>query len=933
MVDKSATSHAKRRRGRKGGDPEGSTRKFAKDNIDADPQSHRSLITLTDEEPTWYKFGQQQSERNDTVLTVPAKGSHKLTPALVAKYRRQADELYHKEVFVVNKGNVKSSDDRWMEGTMKKGTLKDRIAAMSVVVSTDPVHKLYALDGLLQMAGCSESGSLQTNSRVAQLAAEALEDLFLNTFLPPDRKLIILAQRPLYIYEQSVEDKKQTSKSLSPKILLLWRFEELVKEKFQLFLRKGLEKTLHDGLEMDKVFALRSASSLLCSVPEGETTLLQLIVNKLGDPAKKVAAAASHELRKVLANHPSMQLIMAREVQQLAFRPGLKSRALYHCVTFLNQLKLSRDKVAPSGTETGKSVSLPVSLISSYFRLFDVAVKKQLSQKDDEDESGMKSRLLSALLSGVNRAHPYLPEKDKNLDEHIDALYRVVHTAPPAASTQSLLLLFHVVIGSKIGGNTKPDEDETANVDTKRQDRFYRALFSALSSTHLVSSGKHLTMLFNLLYKAMKYDSDATRVVAFAKRVMGTSMHCSAPVVAASIYLLNEVSRNHPVLQSCFQDKLVDPDSRRSLDPTKRDPHAALAIEGVNEADNRLKKAPLWELGLTMYHFHPSVAKFSGTLGEIVYSGDPLRDFSLLPFLDKLAYRNPKSAEKVAESTKRVEGVGKRRSGKDSILQSHAAAPVNDPSFLRRQAVDVNEEFFHKFFVERSKRDELKGIVKSKKPSDDMDEEEEEEKALYGEETFDLGRSFDDFERNWETDSQEEAYVDGLAQQIIEDALDKHGPGELDDEDPDTDGWDDLHEDEDEDEDPDAEGAVDDDSARSDDGDDDDFMEDSDDDSDSDNEAPELLELEDEEHDDGSDGDGSGDGLASDSDEDPHFPDESDEEVVKTTKKRLKEVPTFADAEDYEEMISASLREGNSTSVSEKVDGLGNGGKRKKRRR
>lgn len=62
---------------------------------------------------------------------------------------------------------------------MKRGTLKDRIAAMSVIVSTNPVHKLYALDGLLQFAA-------NPNARMAQMAAEALEDLFLSTLLPPN---------------------------------------------------------------------------------------------------------------------------------------------------------------------------------------------------------------------------------------------------------------------------------------------------------------------------------------------------------------------------------------------------------------------------------------------------------------------------------------------------------------------------------------------------------------------------------------------------------------------------------------------------------------------------------------------------------------------------------------------------------------------------
>jgi ribosome biogenesis protein MAK21 len=224
---------------------------------------------------------------------------------LVLKYRSEADELYRREV--QNFGKSGSSDERWVENTMKRGTLKDRIAAMSVVVSTNPVHKLYALDGLLQMAGCSGG---QTNARMAQMAAEALEDLFISTLLPPNRKLVPLDQRPLYRYEGQ--------KTLSPRILLLWRYEEMIKEKFQLFISQYLMQTLKDGIEMSKISALRTASALLRSIPEGEMQLLGMVANKLGDPSKKIAAAAGQELRRVLDQHANMQVVIAREVSKLS---------------------------------------------------------------------------------------------------------------------------------------------------------------------------------------------------------------------------------------------------------------------------------------------------------------------------------------------------------------------------------------------------------------------------------------------------------------------------------------------------------------------------------------------------------------------------------------------------------------------------------------
>ena len=67
-------------------------------------------------------------------------------------------------------------------------------------------------------------------------------------------------------------------------------------------------------MDMHKIMALKTACLLLKELPEGEQSLLEMIVNKIGDPTKKIAAAAGHELRNVLDSHPNMTKIVAREV-------------------------------------------------------------------------------------------------------------------------------------------------------------------------------------------------------------------------------------------------------------------------------------------------------------------------------------------------------------------------------------------------------------------------------------------------------------------------------------------------------------------------------------------------------------------------------------------------------------------------------------------
>ena len=651
------------------------------------------------ESQTWYEYekslqaAEAKKERKISKDSVKAIMSHELA----STYRTIADNIFRREIQLHSK---EGGGGKWVEGTIRKGTLKDRIAAMSVIVSNDPLHKFHAIDGLLQMTGGStEQGVGQTNSRVAQLAAEALEDLFLNTLLPSDRKLLSLNQRQLPVLDASNNGK--ITLTMSPRVLLLWRYEEMLKEKYNIFIKNYLGKTLREGLEITKIAALRTASTLLSSVPEGEATILGMIVNKLGDPAKKTAAAAGHELRRVLKEHPNMQTVIAREVQQLAHRPHLSSRALYNCITFLNQLRL----VAPE-TKNGEAApesSLPAELIGTYFKLFKVAIQNSPpGDRGATPEAGTKSRLLSALLAGVNRAHPYLPEKDQNLEEHIDELYKVVHTAPAATSTQALVLLFHITMGSQ--ADAKDAALNGTEESVRRQDRYYRALFAALATPTLIAQGKHTTMFFNLLYKSMKADKDTARVLATAKRMLATTLHCNSSAFAASIFLLNEVSSYHEHLRAYLQEIPDEGLAEVVLHTSKREPRAAFAVHNDESDRDPPKKASSWELSLATHHYHPSVAKFANIVGEITYTGNPLADFSLAPFLDKFAYKNPKDVKRVSKKVNRHESVGERRSMKAETIGSRLALPVNDPSFLKQKETAVQDQFFRAFFVERAKR-------------------------------------------------------------------------------------------------------------------------------------------------------------------------------------------------------------------------------------
>ena len=54
------------------------------------------------------------------------------------------------------------------------------------------------------------------------------------------------------------------------------------------------------------------------SKPECEARLLNGLVNKLGDPDRKIASKASYMLSMLLEKHPVMKVVVVREVRRAA---------------------------------------------------------------------------------------------------------------------------------------------------------------------------------------------------------------------------------------------------------------------------------------------------------------------------------------------------------------------------------------------------------------------------------------------------------------------------------------------------------------------------------------------------------------------------------------------------------------------------------------
>ena len=161
-----------RRRGKKGGAGGGtkdvsSVSSGPASSAACDYRPHKvAMITLTEETPTWFQCGRNTPGRDDTLAAASSSSFAGAEPSIrrnppdvVQRYRALGEKIYQHEVALSKQQSAAGSsagsgrDEAWVESTMRRGTLKDRVAAMSVVVSTHPVHKLHALDMLLNMVG------------------------------------------------------------------------------------------------------------------------------------------------------------------------------------------------------------------------------------------------------------------------------------------------------------------------------------------------------------------------------------------------------------------------------------------------------------------------------------------------------------------------------------------------------------------------------------------------------------------------------------------------------------------------------------------------------------------------------------------------------------------------------------------------------------
>lgn len=642
------------------------------------------------------------------------KNFPKSTEQVLIELKDEAKKCHDSEVLNHNtKISKTNSNFQWMKTVMTKGTLSDKIAAHTVMIQDNPVA---SLDTIRNLVGMVKVGKKKECTSVM----ETLTELFLSSLLIPNRKLKSFHQRPLSQLNELASGNAVTRR----KILSYWYFEDQLKEIYAAFVL-ALNTVAHDSVENNKEKAVTAMYKLLVDNSEQEKNLLTYIVNKLGDPSQKIASKVIYCLTQLLFKHINMQMVVLNEIEKLIFRPNISTRAQYYSLCFLSQFHLSHE-----------TSHIARKLIEVYFSFFKACVKT----------GDIDSRMMSALLMGLNRAYPYAELKYDKVQEHINTMYRLVHLANFNISLHTLMLLYQV--------------SDAGNGVT---DRFYSALYKKLLDPNLLTT-THRAMLLSLIYKALLKDKEINRIKLFIKRLLQISLFTQPCFSCGILYLVSQLMIKKSGLQALIlkqtvsfdindEDDVKDedvPEIKQEIEndefkqiEAKQTTGAAIntvsaIIEIKEETDikpdvsnlealnasvdhsnntliqkekkyNPLSRNPLYgggefctytELYNLKNHFHPTVSLFASNIingDPITYNGDPLNDFTLIRFLDRFVFKNPK---KVSETSGRDLTFGKRKLYRPKGVKS-ISVKSNNYAQENSENIPVDELFVHTYLQQK----------------------------------------------------------------------------------------------------------------------------------------------------------------------------------------------------------------------------------------
>ncbi|KAG6841522.1 hypothetical protein C0991_010136 [Blastosporella zonata] len=697
-----------------------------------------------------------------------------ITPDQLVTLTQKASSLHDGDIrfFQSSKaGNSSASEAGFLSKIIQSGTLSDRLSALTLLVQSSPVHNTKALETLKGMA---ERGKGKGGREESLKALRCIVDWWVGGGAP-DRKLKYFRDQPLnhpdvtdhillaWFFEDWLKkyffSVLQILETLSLDPLQYVRTQTLTliftllrdkPEQEQNLLRLLVNK-LGDT---EKSLCSRSSYhllQLLQSHPSMKSIVVrEIIALVLRPPAPPSAPSLPPTTGKHIRFTDADPKPKPKPVP--TEKKGGNAHARYYATITFNQIVLTLEN---------RDVAL--KLIDVYFEMFkellgeDPEKTEDVAEKETDDKEvvtdkkgrvkvrdgkGKKgkgkltevkgaagfaevedahSRLVSAILTGVNRALPFakIEAGDIGINKHIDTLFLITHKSTFNISLQALVLI------QQISASLAPSASAASSSTSKSiVDRYYRTLYDSLHDIRLATSSKQ-AMYLNLLFKSIKADTgnlDGERVKAIVRRfvqLLVSGGSGATEFVAGGLYLLGELFSTVPGLRAILNEP-AKPDAE-PYDPRKRDPQYAHA-----------SSSPIWELTPLLHHYHPAVSLHARQLlnSQPLTASADLSQNTLSHFLDRFVYKNPKKVKQDVGKAKGGSAMQPAASGLDGtgvkLLRGEVedASLMNEAGFLRTRVEDVPVD---QYFSRKSEKDKAKAAKVGKKKGQDSDSDEEDE--------------------------------------------------------------------------------------------------------------------------------------------------------------------------------------------------------------
>nr|VZI39684.1 unnamed protein product [Spirometra erinaceieuropaei] len=591
-------------------------------------------------------------------------------PFNIRNYEVQAKNIFEQHITGnsrMDDSELYSTEDRmtreWLSTVLKRGTGRDRIIALAYLVKAKPGQCLRHLESLLAMISPAKK-------QICLKAIDVLTDLFDSALLPSTRPMISFEKRPFEILKKFPDllsedmsvNASTGSTRLPPNsreyVLSLWYFENQLKQIYSRFISALENILMMDTIPAEKNHALNSLVTLVARKPESREIYLgffkaaveadelpERLTTALLTGISRVAPYLSGEVMS--SNVADIDSVFRLVHLTSNFTISLQAlNFLFHFTCHQPQLRaryyqsLYRKLADQSVRWTSRGASL-----------LHLIYRSMLADEDAERLSAFVQRLLVVCLThpdaGFISAALILLEKLRTSGRFASPIICLTqhHIQTTVDENQKMRLLLPVAVGVvKNADNQASDSDEELFVDVSASEDEGEKGEAQPKTTE---------------------SPEKTAIAAWDHR------------------RLNSPHKN--------RRNSVGKGATTGYDSSARDPRFAKALH-----------QPCWQLHLASRHAHPTVSLFSKNLlvGQpFKYTGNPFDDLSVLQFIERFAYKKPKSVASSSKAKAAVSKPDKIVTGKAAVQRAKTLA-VDSAAYrnLTANQVPSDERFIHSYF-------------------------------------------------------------------------------------------------------------------------------------------------------------------------------------------------------------------------------------------